>query len=559
MSDLERTTAQQSSQQNIHIRGASKQAMGKLRSLARQGGISANLPGVAEKSSPLSIDAFAEIFAIMARSDAAAESHLRDSTSSHEQDATPAGESLSSENDIDDEPNEDRSSQDSVKETVEAGFEIDQVIVQNSVSLETPQALQSTPSVEVEKENSLEGPLEVVAQEESATTTETPQIAAVSQAIVSRESESQAQHQARKKHVDSSVPQPIDGKPNPNTLATREDPPQSDSFVAIASDLGNSTDSSTSEATSEGAGIFGGGSKEKHSHRDFRQHHQGNRDAPEANHSSSGSPSIAKAENRSGEAMDLEINALPKPEATLSRTPTASPAGASVASAIAAANRASSAASGAGATSSQGATQGVSGTSGQIGGLERLSPEAAHQAGRSRSTDPKSKPEASRNAETLQRIKLIQRVSKAFQHFGSEGGVIRLRLAPAELGSIRLEMRIQQKKVNARVIAETESAETSLRQHLGDLRGRLEALGMQVESLEISRESSGSDSGKQDPNLAEQFAEHRQHNGGRDTHSRPNARRETQPTADPPIDQTPKALPMGSLEDVLAAGVDLHV
>jgi flagellar hook-length control protein FliK len=97
--------------------------------------------------------------------------------------------------------------------------------------------------------------------------------------------------------------------------------------------------------------------------------------------------------------------------------------------------------------------------------------------------------------DTLARVKLIQRVTKAFQHLGPDGGVIRLRLAPAEMGSVRVEMRIQQRKVAARVVAETEAASAALREHLPDLRARLESFGMQVEQLDIETESLDHDSG----------------------------------------------------------------
>lgn len=91
-------------------------------------------------------------------------------------------------------------------------------------------------------------------------------------------------------------------------------------------------------------------------------------------------------------------------------------------------------------------------------------------------------------ADLLNRIKLVQRVSKAFQHLGPEGGLVRLRLAPAELGTVRIEMRMQQKKIEARVVADTEAAGAALREHLPDLRARLEALGMQVEKIDVDVE-----------------------------------------------------------------------
>ncbi len=116
--------------------------------------------------------------------------------------------------------------------------------------------------------------------------------------------------------------------------------------------------------------------------------------------------------------------------------------------------------------------------------------EASRESARAK---PEPKQTGSNAAETVSRVKLIQRVSKAFQHLGPEGGVVRLRLAPAEMGSVRVEMRIQQRKVEARVVAETEAASNALREHLPELRQRLESQGMQVERIEV--ESEGSESG----------------------------------------------------------------
>ncbi len=105
-------------------------------------------------------------------------------------------------------------------------------------------------------------------------------------------------------------------------------------------------------------------------------------------------------------------------------------------------------------------------------------------------TEPNAQPAKRDAAETVSRVKLIQRVSKAFQHLGPEGGVVRLRLAPAEMGAVRVEMRISQRKVQARVVAETEAATAALREHLPDLRARLESFGMQVEKIEIETDAS---------------------------------------------------------------------
>lgn len=110
-------------------------------------------------------------------------------------------------------------------------------------------------------------------------------------------------------------------------------------------------------------------------------------------------------------------------------------------------------------------------------------PAAAITAAKTKSTTQSSV--KSDSAETVSRVRLIQRVAKAFQHLGGNGGVVRLRLAPAELGSIQIEMKIQQRSVQGRVVAETEAAAAALREHLPDLRTRLESYGMQIEKLDV--------------------------------------------------------------------------
>jgi flagellar hook-length control protein FliK len=91
--------------------------------------------------------------------------------------------------------------------------------------------------------------------------------------------------------------------------------------------------------------------------------------------------------------------------------------------------------------------------------------------------------------EIVSRVKLIQRVSRAFQQLGRNGGTVRMRLAPAELGTVRIEMRVQDNQVSARVVAETDAASQALREHLPDLRLRLESQGMRVERIEVQTES----------------------------------------------------------------------
>lgn len=121
------------------------------------------------------------------------------------------------------------------------------------------------------------------------------------------------------------------------------------------------------------------------------------------------------------------------------------------------------------------------------GDVSRLLDSAQSTTGKTDKANPSAKTGSS--ADILLRAKLVQRVSKAFQHFGSEGGNIRLKLAPAELGSVRVEMNVRDKKVQARVVAETDRAASLLREQLPELRGRLEAQGMQIDQITVEHES----------------------------------------------------------------------
>lgn len=117
--------------------------------------------------------------------------------------------------------------------------------------------------------------------------------------------------------------------------------------------------------------------------------------------------------------------------------------------------------------------------------------------------------------DTTARIKLVQRVSRAFQHLGADGGMVRLRLAPAELGSVRVEMRVNKQSVRARVVAETEQASAILREHLPDLRTRLESFGMQVEQIEVETEAN-SDQTESPLDREPQQRQDRRHSAERD-------------------------------------------
>ena len=89
----------------------------------------------------------------------------------------------------------------------------------------------------------------------------------------------------------------------------------------------------------------------------------------------------------------------------------------------------------------------------------------------------------------LQRAKLVQRVSRGFQHIGREGGQIRLRLSPDHLGSVALDLEVQSGRLKGQVVTQTEAASRLIQEHLPELRSKLDAQGIKLESLEVRTES----------------------------------------------------------------------
>lgn len=67
----------------------------------------------------------------------------------------------------------------------------------------------------------------------------------------------------------------------------------------------------------------------------------------------------------------------------------------------------------------------------------------------------------------------------------SKDGTIQLRLRPAQLGSIRVTVRVDQARVIARIEASSEQARAALETGAAQLRSALQSRGLEVERLEI--------------------------------------------------------------------------
>lgn len=89
------------------------------------------------------------------------------------------------------------------------------------------------------------------------------------------------------------------------------------------------------------------------------------------------------------------------------------------------------------------------------------------------------------NLDAADRARFVQRVSQAFRAASERGGHVRLRLHPPELGSLRVELKITDGVMSARMEAESAAARDLLAEHLPVLRQRLADHGIRVERFEL--------------------------------------------------------------------------
>lgn len=81
--------------------------------------------------------------------------------------------------------------------------------------------------------------------------------------------------------------------------------------------------------------------------------------------------------------------------------------------------------------------------------------------------------------------RFVHRVAKAFEAAQDRGGEVRLRLNPPELGSLKLDIRLQEGVLVARLETETSSARTVLVENLPALRERLAEQGVRIERFDV--------------------------------------------------------------------------
>ncbi|MBX7167710.1 MAG: flagellar hook-length control protein FliK, partial [Pirellulales bacterium] len=103
------------------------------------------------------------------------------------------------------------------------------------------------------------------------------------------------------------------------------------------------------------------------------------------------------------------------------------------------------------------------------------------------------------NTVPVDRVRFVQRVSKAFQQLWPDGGVVRLRLSPPDLGSMRIEVAVRSGVMTARVEAETAAAQHALIDQLPVLRERLAEQQIRIERFDVDVRTNSHDGSPRQP------------------------------------------------------------
>jgi flagellar hook-length control protein FliK len=90
------------------------------------------------------------------------------------------------------------------------------------------------------------------------------------------------------------------------------------------------------------------------------------------------------------------------------------------------------------------------------------------------------------NSSGVDRVRFVQRVARAFQTVGDQGGTLRLRLSPPDLGTVKLDVSVKNGSMSAQLETDTTEARDALVSNLPALRERLNELNIQVDRFEVN-------------------------------------------------------------------------
>jgi flagellar hook-length control protein FliK len=110
---------------------------------------------------------------------------------------------------------------------------------------------------------------------------------------------------------------------------------------------------------------------------------------------------------------------------------------------------------------------------------------------------------------TVDRARFVQRVEGAMKAAQQRDGKIQVRLSPPDLGSIKIELAVQNGVLSAKLEAETPAARNLLLDSLPALRERLAQQDIRVDKFDVDvrREGSNNGNGQPDERAANQSGE----------------------------------------------------
>ncbi|HEY2882373.1 MAG TPA: flagellar hook-length control protein FliK [Pirellulales bacterium] len=94
-------------------------------------------------------------------------------------------------------------------------------------------------------------------------------------------------------------------------------------------------------------------------------------------------------------------------------------------------------------------------------------------------------------ASQIDPVRFVQRVARAFRAADEQGGEIRLRLSPPELGALKVEVAIRNGVMTARLEAETTIARSLLVDNLPNLRARLADQNIKIDRFDVDLKQDG--------------------------------------------------------------------
>ncbi len=160
------------------------------------------------------------------------------------------------------------------------------------------------------------------------------------------------------------------------------------------------------------------------------------------------------------------------------------------------------------------ALQGRETLGGELNFTERTDTGSTTASGRGTATGPTVFSDSVDATDRLNTARLSRGLRNAVTQ---RGGGVTLRLTPPTLGTVRIEMNLQQSNVSAHLTAETDQAASLLQRQLGTLKTALEQQGLNVERLTVQSMANGSAATAEQDQAGErrEASQQERQNGGR--------------------------------------------